>query len=359
MEAINETWTVYTVHQRRRRIDPRPPYQRGPVWSPKKQQLLIDSLLRGYDMPKIYLRKVSRDPYSHEVIDGQQRLRALWSFLDNEYPIGEDSSDLPGDLVGKLYSELSEDEQDSIGLFKVSISELRDTSDISVRELFLRLQEGESLNAAEKRNAMGGPVRDFVNSLAEEHPLFPVLNGNPNKRFSWQELGAIALRLELSDGPTDLKAKDLYDMYKDQDFSPNGPVATKCTATLDFMARVARTGPGKLKTRWAFVDLYLALRILLNEYDLKGLERDILESHLVLESERVQASGSLDELLAQDDQGAPDPARVDLFNYISAFTREGATRRNVEARHQIYLKRLRNTLFSEDESLEDSSATHD
>ncbi|MET8856908.1 DUF262 domain-containing protein [Streptomyces sp. NPDC004579] len=349
MEAINETWTVFTVHQRRHRIDPRPPYQRGPVWTVAKQQLLIDSLLRGYDMPKIYLRKVDRELYQHEVIDGQQRLRALWAFLDNEYAIGEASDDLPGNLVGKTYSDLDMDHKDKIGLFKVSISELRDASEIAVRELFLRLQGGESLNRAEKRNALAGPVRNFVHTLAEEHPLFPVLNGLPNKRFSWQELGAIALRLEVADGPADLKGADLSALYEDHSFDPNGSVAKNCIRTLDFMGRVARISPGKIKTRWAFVDMYLALRVLLGEYDLTGREEEIIQSHLDLESERLEAAGSLEELLAGDDAGTSDPDKVDLFNYISAFSREGATRRNVEARHRIYLKRLRAALFSENE----------
>ncbi|MEU8342347.1 DUF262 domain-containing protein [Spirillospora sp. NPDC048832] len=347
MEAINETWTVYTVHQRRHRIDPRPPYQRGPVWTVAKQQLLIDSILRGYDMPKIYLRKVDRHPYQHEVIDGQQRLWALWAFLDGDISIGEASEDLPGDLTGKKFSDLDEDNKDKVGLFKVSISELRDADDDSVRELFLRLQEGVSLNNAEKRNAVTGLVRDFVHRLAEEHPLFPLLSGQPNKRFYWQELGAIALRLELAGGPADLKSADLDTLYKDTTFDLNGPAANKCTATLDFMARIARSDPGKIRTRWGFVDMYLALRVLLEEHNLEGREEEILQSHLDLESERLEAAGALDELLTPDEYGTTDPDKIDLFNYISAFSREGATRRNVETRHEIYIKRLRRALFTE------------
>ncbi|MGW2871312.1 DUF262 domain-containing protein [Kitasatospora sp. NPDC001225] len=354
MEAINETWTVYTVHQIRRRIDPRPAYQRGPVWNVRKQQLLIDSILRGYDMPKIYLRKVSSEIYSHEVIDGQQRLRALWAFLDGDYPIGDASEDLPGEMVGKFYSDLTENDQDRIGLFKVSISEIRDASEASVRELFLRLQEGESLNPAEKRNAMAGPVRDYVDRLADSHPLFSALSGNPNKRFSWQELGAIALRLEKANGPADLKAADLFSLYEDKDFDPSGEIAQKCSMTLDFMARIARTDPGKIKTRWAFVDLFLALRVLLAEHDLSGREQDILQSHLNFESERLEAAGALDELLAVDENGSTDPDKVDLFSYISAFTREGATRKNVEIRHKIYLARLQSSLFSSDDPAEEA-----
>jgi uncharacterized protein with ParB-like and HNH nuclease domain len=39
-------------------IDPAPDYQRGRVWSRRKQALLIDSILRGYDLPKLFVRDV-------------------------------------------------------------------------------------------------------------------------------------------------------------------------------------------------------------------------------------------------------------------------------------------------------------
>lgn len=348
METINDNWTVFTLHQRRHRIDPSPAYQRGPVWNTAKQQLLIDSILRGYDMPKVYLRKLLDSKYDHEVIDGQQRLRALWAFLDGEYSIGRASEDLPGDLVGMRFSDLPQNAQDTVGLFKVTIAEVRDASEIAVRELFLRLQEGVSLNAAEKRNAMPGPVRDFVHNLATTHPLFPSL-GIDNKRFAWQELGAIALRLEQAEGPTDLKGANLMSMYEDRSFKPNGEVAKRCLSTLDYFAKVARLGPGDIKTRWGFVDLYLALRILLSERDMDGKEAEILASHMELESERLQAAGALDEVLAGDAnlEGPPDQARIDLVSYVSAFVREGATRSNVATRHHVYMRRLRSSLFGD------------
>jgi hypothetical protein len=34
----------------------RPPYQRKTVWSNKKKQSLLDSLVRGYYVPKVVLR---------------------------------------------------------------------------------------------------------------------------------------------------------------------------------------------------------------------------------------------------------------------------------------------------------------
>src|SRR3546814_14453558 len=53
-----------------------PDYQRPPAWSRKQKQLLMDTILRNYDIPKFYWRKVNRaDGVQYEVVDGQQRLR--------------------------------------------------------------------------------------------------------------------------------------------------------------------------------------------------------------------------------------------------------------------------------------------
>jgi len=48
---------------------------------------------------------------------------------------------------------------------------LTDTDEEEVREMFLRLQNGTSLKAQEKRNAMTGNMRDFVKQVAS-HKLF-------------------------------------------------------------------------------------------------------------------------------------------------------------------------------------------
>ena len=62
-----------------------PEYQRGAVWGEAQQRRLLDSVLRGYPLPMIYLhyRKVSiagMHRESLEIIDGQQRINALHAF---------------------------------------------------------------------------------------------------------------------------------------------------------------------------------------------------------------------------------------------------------------------------------------
>jgi uncharacterized protein with ParB-like and HNH nuclease domain len=59
------------IYKRRDRYEI-PDWQREDVWDQRKKQQLIDSILRGWKLPKFYFVKTSEDEY--EVVDGQQRL---------------------------------------------------------------------------------------------------------------------------------------------------------------------------------------------------------------------------------------------------------------------------------------------
>ena len=202
MKTRPRHWTIETVVRRKPRINPRPQYQRTPVWSDAKKQLLIDSILRQYDMPKFYLRSSVDAEYEHEVVDGQQRLNAIWDFHDGQYVLGDTSKDIPdfGDLSGKKFSELPSDAQDQFAIFELNLVEVEDASDLEIRDLFLRLQEGIALNPVEKRNAMPGNMRDFIADLGENHRIFP-LTFFPGKRFEWHDLAAVVTCLEIAQGP--------------------------------------------------------------------------------------------------------------------------------------------------------------
>jgi uncharacterized protein with ParB-like and HNH nuclease domain len=80
MKMILRSRAIDKVYKRRDRID-MPDYQREEVWSTTKKQLLIDSILNGWHLPKLYFRKV--DENSSECVDGQQRLSAIFEFFDD------------------------------------------------------------------------------------------------------------------------------------------------------------------------------------------------------------------------------------------------------------------------------------
>src|SRR5207247_8568921 len=69
------------------------------------------------------------------ILDGQQRLWAIWQFLDNEYPY---------ELNGppRTFAKMSSAEQKQILGYKLQVTVFEDADDDYLRELFLRLQLG-------------------------------------------------------------------------------------------------------------------------------------------------------------------------------------------------------------------------
>lgn len=65
-----------------------PKYQRrSDVWSEEKQSFLIDSILKNYPMPPIFLHQVIESDTGatkYNVIDGKQRLSTILRFINNE-----------------------------------------------------------------------------------------------------------------------------------------------------------------------------------------------------------------------------------------------------------------------------------
>ncbi|MES1226159.1 MAG: DUF262 domain-containing protein [Bacteroidota bacterium] len=62
-----------------------PEYQRGEVWTDNQRKKLIDSVLRNYPLPLIYLHHIKKTVAGipredFEIIDGQQRISALGKF---------------------------------------------------------------------------------------------------------------------------------------------------------------------------------------------------------------------------------------------------------------------------------------
>lgn len=219
MKSNPKTWTPDVAHKMKSRINPKPQYQRGSVWTRKQKQLLIDSIFQGMDIPKLYLRELPKQAggkdtkYDFEVVDGQQRLRAMWEFYEGEYALSKEAAlVIEGkDISGLKYDKLPPDALLALGLFQLSVVELV-ASDEEVEEMFVRLQNGTTLRAAEIRNAIPGDMKLFVREVAD-HPFF-VNCTFANKRRDYDHVAAQMTKLELEGEPTDVKNTRLEAMYR-------------------------------------------------------------------------------------------------------------------------------------------------
>lgn len=73
------------------------------LWPPNASSFLIDTILRGLPIPKLYMRQhleLRRSRTVREVVDGQQRVRAVLKFCADELRLNQSH----GPYGGKLYS---------------------------------------------------------------------------------------------------------------------------------------------------------------------------------------------------------------------------------------------------------------
>ncbi|GMU40902.1 MAG: hypothetical protein AMXMBFR23_17680 [Chloroflexota bacterium] len=111
-------WTVGTLlgQLRTRRIELNPNFQRREAWDLRRKSKFIESLLLNLPIPQIVLAERRDRRGSYLVIDGKQRLLALWRFGagannsdDDIEPLRLTGLDIRKDLNGKTWADLEDD----------------------------------------------------------------------------------------------------------------------------------------------------------------------------------------------------------------------------------------------------------
>ena len=207
MERKRESYPITTLCELKDNIDTNPDYQRPLVWKNSNKQLLIDTILRGLDIPKFYWKQIDEEHF--EVIDGQQRIRTIWEFYDNKFKLAKDADPITNEEIkDKFYKDLPIKLKKKFTMYLIDIVIVYNVQDDEeIREMFLRLQNGITLKAQEKRNAMVSKMRDFAIDCSQ-HEFFSKV-GFKNLRFAYQLVAAQMILLELNGGPTDIRNSNL------------------------------------------------------------------------------------------------------------------------------------------------------
>ena len=85
-----------------------PDFQRKAVWNKTSKIMLIDTILKDYPIPKIFIQNASEDTGRtvRKIIDGQQRITAILEFTKNEFKLDEPYN---GEYLGLSFIELPSD----------------------------------------------------------------------------------------------------------------------------------------------------------------------------------------------------------------------------------------------------------
>ncbi len=197
------------------RLELRPDFQRKTVWSPAAKIMLVDTILKNIPMPKIFLQAVIRDEKTYRiVIDGQQRLTAILSYLRGEFKL---EKPYKGEFLNLKFDELPDDAKTDFLGYLVDMNEIYNASDDVVREIYSRVNKYTiALNKQELRRAdFPGDFLDLSEKLTtlkffEESRIFTIAN---SKRMGDVEYISELLALIII-GPQD-KKETLDQFYMD------------------------------------------------------------------------------------------------------------------------------------------------
>lgn len=221
-----------------------PEFQRNAVWSRPAKAYLIDTIMTGNPIPVLYFQRVinsqtNRNEFS--VVDGQQRLNAIFDFLDNRYSLTASDSEAP--WYKKRWRGLDANLRERILSYDLVVQELSGFSEQDIRNMFVRMNRYVvSLNPQELRRAgSSGPFRNVVERLGARSYWTDhrIISSGGQARMKNDELSAELIIL-MNEGPQDKKESvDLY--YSDSEGAEN--LGDLEQSLIDLLDRVAKILP--------------------------------------------------------------------------------------------------------------------
>ena len=223
----------------------RPEFQRNNVWPKRAKAYLIDSILNDRPIPLFFMQRStsaqSGNP-QYAVIDGQQRLRAIFEYLEDDLPLSEVGvKSVVAGYKGKVFSKLPHSLQQSILNYDLVVQEIFGYDDADIRDMFVRMNRYVvRLSQQELRHAQAnGKFKDFVEKLA----VWPVWE--QSRIFTRKQIDrmraaefAAELAILLIEGPQHRKqAVDMYYVQYLTSFTEGLAVETSLKAYLEWIRK--------------------------------------------------------------------------------------------------------------------------
>lgn len=158
-----------------------PDFQRKLVWSIRHKESFIDTILKGFPFPEIYIAQSGIDLETFQaqqvVVDGQQRLSTIISYINGELPCKKILH----------YSALDNQQKAAFLNYDVVVRDLKDASSDTIKEVFRRINLTQyRLNDIEINNAIYegefiSTAKDILNHL--DNGSFPLFSDNELNRM--------------------------------------------------------------------------------------------------------------------------------------------------------------------------------
>jgi hypothetical protein len=336
-------------------------YQRGAVWSEAQQKRLIDSVMREYPLPLIYLHHIKREVAGMqredlEIIDGQQRINALYYFSQNAFrlfdPIKDDKQARFPEFIRRQPCPWGARDFQGLALelrerfLDTTLSVAKITTDLphEARDLFIRLQAGLPLNAQEKRDAWPGGFTEFVLRYGgkpeitryQGHEFFRKLvpakssAGRGKNRQLCAQMAMLFLARRESGAWTDISTRAVDDYYyRHLDFDCNSANADRFGDLLTLV--VSLLGDGKRRS----LKGHEAIHVLLFVDSLKDEYTASWQGRFAPAFDRFM------ELAAKDKLTRNSPTPGEFWTQYDVRTRTDSDRgETIRLRHEFFTRKM-------------------
>lgn len=297
-----------------------PWYQRRSVWKDSQKSYLINTLFERKPIPTIYIRHtidMEKEKSIKEVVDGQQRIRAILSYYKDEI------SSLHPEIGKRVkFKELNSMQKQKFLMTPLPVGYLQSATDADVIDIFARINSvAKSLNSQEKRNAQySGLFKQFCvtesTKRLEFFRKYGVFSANDISRMNEVQFMA-DLIINLIDGLTGYSSKKLDDYYKkhDDEFNCADEISKKLDNIFDII--ISLNSDVIINTIFQrpplFFSLVMAIEDRLLDVNIKKLEQGLMD---------------IDAIYNIDDVKEKSPKDIDFYNAISATT-QGEKQRNI------------------------------
>ena len=165
-KIVRQTWSIFEIKQKikDKKLILDPDYQRRAIWSVDKQTAFIESLYMEIMIPPIYVVEIPGEDIleetKYEVVDGKQRLTAVWDFIKGTLRLNERNLEYYADIFGgKTFPEIREIEAEKTSQMLSSILDIyvitANSPEFTKYDIFARLNRGaEKLKVNEIRRAI-------------------------------------------------------------------------------------------------------------------------------------------------------------------------------------------------------------
>jgi uncharacterized protein with ParB-like and HNH nuclease domain len=311
-------------------LDIKAPFQRNPVWSDRQKGALIETILLEYPIPELYMQELidAAGGERHVVVDGQQRIRAVLSFLAGEFTLDDESPV----AQGLAFEDLTTADRKKLYEYSFVVRLLPEMPDEELRSIFQRINRNTvTLNPQELRHATyWGPFIKLMEELADLDAWsnFGIFSANDRRRMLDSEYIS-ELAIAVLNGPQN-KKRTLEEYYQQYETTFDGRDEL-LSLFVKVLGEIEQALPNIAKTRWKkksdFYSLFLALAKRHTKLPMPAEARAQMAIAL------AELAGTIDGLIAE----TVDPANAseDAKKYLRYVERAASDLGSRRARDQV------------------------